>query len=399
MKPVRQAVASTSVAALVAVAVLFGVGRPAAAVAGFGDVPDGQYYTAAVQWMVGEGITNGTSPACFSPDGATTRGEAAAFLHRMRREPAAPPHPFTDVVAPWQQAAVAWLHSAGITTGTSPTTFEPALVMTRGQMAVMLHRLAGAPAAPPHPFTDVVAPWQRAAVAWLHSAGVTTGTSATTFSPELPVTRAQFATFLHRYAGTPAVEVDASEPVCVDGPVRQVTATGYGVVASAGPVELRFPAATSELVGYHESGHDGARALTSGPHEVRTVTMESRDRGTHPRSAVDVAVAPDTEIRSPVTGTVIRAGGYTLYCDHRDEFVVIEPDARPGWEVKMFHFDGLAVVAGSRVEAGITVVGTSAAVLPFSSQIDELTASPSWPHVHLEVVDPSIPDRPSSGGC
>lgn len=341
MKPVRQAVASTSVAALVAVAVLFGVGRPAAAVAGFGDVPDGQYYTAAVQWMVGEGITNGTSPACFSPDGVTTRGEAAAFLHRMRREPTAPPHPFTDVVAPWQQAAVAWLHSAG----------------------------------------------------------VTTGTSATTFSPELPVTRAQFATFLHRYAGTPAVEVDASEPVCVDGPVRQVTATGYGVVASAGPVELRFPAATSELVGYHESGHDGARVLTSGPHEVRTVTMESRDRGTHPRSAVDVAVAPDTEIRSPVTGTVVRAGGYTLYCDHRDEFVVIEPDARPGWEVKMFHFDGLAVVAGARVEAGITVVGTSAAVLPFSSQIDELTASPSWPHVHLEVVDPSIPDRPSSGGC
>jgi hypothetical protein len=35
--------------------------------------------------------------------------------------------------------------------------------------------------------------------------------------------------------------------------------------------------------------------------------------------------------------------------------------------------------------------------LPVASQVDDTTASPPWPHVHIEVVDPSIPDRPGPG--
>ncbi len=38
-------------------------------------------------------------------------------------------------------------------------------------------------------------------------------------------------------------------------------------------------------------------------------------------------------------------------------------------------------------------------VLPFRSQVDDDTAVPHWPHVHVEVVDPSVPDRPTGGGC
>ena len=53
-------------AALLSLAVLSTV-SPVASVAGFGDVEDGHYFTAPVQWMVGDGITNGTSPSCFSP--------------------------------------------------------------------------------------------------------------------------------------------------------------------------------------------------------------------------------------------------------------------------------------------------------------------------------------------
>jgi murein DD-endopeptidase MepM/ murein hydrolase activator NlpD len=109
-------------------------------------------------------------------------------------------------------------------------------------------------------------------------------------------------------------------------------------------------------------------------------------------------VAPDAEIRSPVTGTVKRAGGYILYCEHQDDFAVIEPDARPGWEVKLLHIDGVQVQAGQRVEAGATLIAPRPTQLPFGSQVDDHTASPAWPHVHIEVVDPSIPDRPSPGG-
>ena len=53
--------------------------------------------------------------------------------------------------------------------------------------------------------------------------------------------------------------------------------------------------------------------------------------------------------------------------------------------------------AGERVEAGETVAA-HATRFPFTSQVDALTGEPSWPHVHIEVVDPSVPRR-SSGSC
>ena len=133
--------------------------------------------------------------------------------------------------------------------------------------------------------------------------------------------------------------------------------------------------------------------------EVRTGLLEERGRDTHPQGAADIVVDPEREVRAPVTGRVLRAGTYTLYCDHTDDYVVVEPDARPGWEVKVLHFRGLKVSRGDRVEGGVTVIGDGGRVLPFRSQIDDHTAAPHWPHLHVEVVDPSIPDRPSSGGC
>ncbi len=131
---------------------------------------------------------------------------------------------------------------------------------------------------------------------------------------------------------------------------------------------------------------------------ARPIILETRERGTGSSTAADIVVDPDSELRSPVTGTVIRAGTYILYCEYTDDFVVIDPDGHPGWEVKMFHFEGLAVGPGDRVEAGVTILGTNPAFLPFDSQVDDLTANPSWPHVHIEVIDPSIPNRPSAGG-
>ena len=179
---------------------------------------------------------------------------------------------------------------------------------------------------------------------------------------------------------------------------RVVTETGFAPFATVGPVVLHHPASPTERIGLHQSGHDGAQQLAAAPTAARPFVMESRDRGTNDSTAADIVVQPGAELRAPVTGTVIRGGGYTLYCDHRDEYLVIEPDARPGWEVKLLHFEGLMVGTGQRVEAGVTPVGVTARTLPFESQVDESTADPSWPHVHVEVVDPSIPDRPTPGG-
>jgi murein DD-endopeptidase MepM/ murein hydrolase activator NlpD len=184
----------------------------------------------------------------------------------------------------------------------------------------------------------------------------------------------------------------------VDVP-RQYSSTSYAPYATVGEVTLHHPARRVERIGFHESGHDGARQQE--PRQISTVssTMSSRNRGNGSRTAADIAIHPDDEIRSPVTGTVIRAGTYTLYCKYSDHYLVIEPDARPGYEVKVLHFEGLSVQKGDRVVAGQTRVGSNVRTLPFESQIDKTTADPSNGHIHIEVVDPTIPDRPSGGGC
>ena len=48
----------------------------------FADVPDGTYYTAAVEWAGDNGITTGTSATTFSPDDSVTRAQNVTFAHR-----------------------------------------------------------------------------------------------------------------------------------------------------------------------------------------------------------------------------------------------------------------------------------------------------------------------------
>lgn len=172
----------------------------------------------------------------------------------------------------------------------------------------------------------------------------------------------------------------------------------YAPMTTAGPVTLTHPATRVELIGFHQAGHDGSQAQSLLPSAAPSTVLEDRGRNTSLVGAADVVVDPAAEIRSPVTGTVIRAGGYVLYCDHEDHFIVIEPDEAPGWEVKIFHMETITVGVGDRVEAGVTRISPNGRVLPFVSQVDAFTAEPSNPHVHIEVIDPSIPDIPSGTG-
>ncbi|MDQ4070124.1 MAG: M23 family metallopeptidase [Actinomycetota bacterium] len=181
---------------------------------------------------------------------------------------------------------------------------------------------------------------------------------------------------------------------------RPVTEQAWTPFATVGPLTLTHPASRVERIGFHQSTHDGAQELTALPSAAPSLTLEDRQRDTGGRTAADVVVDPDTQIRAPVTGRVKRAGTYVLYCKHSDDYVVIEPDDRPGWEVKILHIDGVRVRPGNRVVAGQTVLAPRATPLPFESQVDKVrTVDPAWPHVHIEVVDPSIPDRPSPNPC
>ena len=98
--------------------------------------------------------------------------------------------------------AVLWAVEQGITNGTSATTFSPDATVTRGQTVTFLWRNAGSPAVSGGSFTDVAADaYYAGAVAWAASEGITSGTTAATFSPSSNCTRAQIVTFLYRYLG------------------------------------------------------------------------------------------------------------------------------------------------------------------------------------------------------
>ncbi|CAN5434757.1 hypothetical protein BH23ACT9_BH23ACT9_20780 [soil metagenome] len=173
--------------------------------------------------------------------------------------------------------------------------------------------------------------------------------------------------------------------------------SAFAPFAAVQGVTVHHPARVVERIGLHQSNHEGARDLDVAPTAAASIVLPSRGRLSGLRSAADVVVAPGTQIRSPVTGTVVRAGSYVLYCTYADDFVIIEPDGLPGWEVKVLHITGVAVQPGDRLIGGLTVIAPQATQLPFRSQVDAHTASPSWPHTHIEVIDPDVPDVPNPG--
>ena len=170
---------------------------------GFVDVPASAYYADAVKWAVEKGITTGTSTTTFSPEASCTRAQMVTFLWRAAGSPApkATTTAFTDLdKSAYYYDAVLWAVEKGITTGTSATTFSPNATVTRGQTVTFLYRFAGQPAVSgSSSFTDVnSSDYYAAAVQWAKEQGITSGTSDTTFSPTSDCTRGQIVTFLYR---------------------------------------------------------------------------------------------------------------------------------------------------------------------------------------------------------
>ncbi len=171
----------------------------------FTDVESDDYFYDAVAWAVTSGVTSGTSATKFSPKSNCTRAQAVTFLWRAAGEPAVDglTNPFVDVDEDdYFYNAVLWAVDRGITTGTSATKFSPKKECTRAQIVTFIHRLAdGGPANnTANPFTDVDSDdYYYDAVLWAVENGITTGASATTFAPKKECTRAQIVTFLQRW--------------------------------------------------------------------------------------------------------------------------------------------------------------------------------------------------------
>lgn len=182
---------------------LFGDAETQPSQKGFNDVKPGDYFYDAVSWAVEKGITTGTSATTFSPNASCTRAQIVTFLWRASGspDPKTASNPFTDVAAnAYYCKAVLWAVENGITTGTSATTFSPNAPCTRAQGVTFLWRANGSKAASAAAsFTDVASDaYYAPAVAWAAEQNVTGGVGNGLFSPDTTCTRAQNVSMLYR---------------------------------------------------------------------------------------------------------------------------------------------------------------------------------------------------------
>ena len=112
--------------------------------AGFKDVKDGDWYSGVVGFVIANGIFSGVSETLFAPDMQITRAMLVTVLHRMDGEKKSDSAmPFDDVPAgSWYYEAVRWAASENIVNGVSEKKFSPEMNITREQFATILIRFA-----------------------------------------------------------------------------------------------------------------------------------------------------------------------------------------------------------------------------------------------------------------
>ena len=113
---------------------------------------------------------------------------------------------FTDVKDDsWYAAAVKFVYEADLMHGTSATTFAPAKPITRAESAMLLYNFEKTPEVTEKAsFTDLTKSWYQDCIAWAEDAGYVDGICGGKFAPDRTITREEFFTLLWRYLGSPA---------------------------------------------------------------------------------------------------------------------------------------------------------------------------------------------------
>lgn len=168
----------------------------------FADIPASSWAAGAVAFASSHELMNGTEEGVFDPNASMTRAMLATVLHNLEGNP---PHGagsvFPDVSAgAWYAEAVSWAAGNSIVSGYADGSFGPLDPITREQLAVMLYRYAGSPAAEASldGFADAgaIGGYARDAVAWAVASGVMKGKGGAVLDPQGTATRAEVAQML-----------------------------------------------------------------------------------------------------------------------------------------------------------------------------------------------------------
>ena len=143
MKSLGKRVFSAALACVLLVsATLF---ASAANVSDMTDIPSGSWYESAVRYCLNNNYMNGESETKFNPNGTVSRAQMVQVLYNLEGQPGytSGHTPFEDITpGSWYYNAVRWSEENGIASGTSATTFKPNAPVTREQVATFFANYA-----------------------------------------------------------------------------------------------------------------------------------------------------------------------------------------------------------------------------------------------------------------
>lgn len=178
------------------------------------EIPDAKFDGQTVSFQTDEAgtyVIESKTPVQPKPDAAIT-GIISGIVASGALQPGASASQFTDLTSgSWYYDGVRYALENGLMTGTSARTFAPDRPVTRAMLVTILWRLAGEPYGRVSPFEDVLpGSWYAQAVSWAYDKGIVTGVTATSFQPGAPVTREQLCAILCRYAALTGKNTAAS---------------------------------------------------------------------------------------------------------------------------------------------------------------------------------------------
>lgn len=235
----------------------------AASVGDFKDVAEKDWFYNDVNYVVENGLFNGTSATTFSPKQGMDRAMIAAVLYRLAGSPETKPiEDFKDVPAKaYYATAVAWAKGAGVVNGTAKDAFSPADSVTREQIVSMLYRfytvykgVGAADAKELTAFTDAaaVSAYAADAMKWAVGNGLINGKSADTLDPKGTAQRCEVAAMIARFAAfMEKARRDDIRIVCLaPSMVEVVYALGYGESIVGWSAYTDYPVAATQTGGY-----------------------------------------------------------------------------------------------------------------------------------------------------
>ncbi|MDD4239026.1 MAG: S-layer homology domain-containing protein, partial [Desulfotomaculaceae bacterium] len=172
----------------------------------FSDVKEGDWYHSAVQYAAQNGLMKGTGSNTFSPELVTSRGMIATILYNLDGSGETEQSSFKDVKpGAYYANAVAWAQKKSIIAGYGNEMFGPDDSITREQLAAMLWKYAGQPAAADSKglvsFKDAVeiSAYAQNALAWANQEGIINGKGGSLLDPKGKATRAEAAQIMQNF--------------------------------------------------------------------------------------------------------------------------------------------------------------------------------------------------------